>query len=622
MNSSNRNKEIVFGDFHLYPCDGRLRRDTDGYCVTLTPTLLEILLVLVEDPGNVIAKDQFLARVWPGRVVEEGNLSRNVSSLRKLLEDNPQNPRYIQTAAGRGYRFIANVRDAKPSSADQKPSGTAASRKPLFVFSTATAFCLMLAAVVFAVTQSRHTEPQVRSLVVLPIQDLSADSERWFADGMTEEMIATLSTIAELDVASRTSSMRYLDTGKSIPTIAEELGVKGVVEGSVMRTGETVRLSVRLIDGVSDRVLWAANFERNLADAFLMHGEIATQLASKLNIELPEAQITGFAAAMPIDSRAQEAYLIGRHFKNKRTVESLHQALDYFDAAIQVEPSFYQAHAAKADTFMNLASWQGPSRLLWPKARSAADTALALKSNEAEALLVRAGALLCHDLDAAAAEPVFLRALEQNPSNPLALHRYAYSLMTQGRFEEGIAWARRALRLDPASPQLNHSLGRQFHYAGRYTEARKQLEYARNLDPSYPATHRILGHTYLQTGQIGQAVEALQTANALGGGPGLVGELGYAYAIAGQENKALEQLNILQAIARQGKDAAYGIALVYHGLGDADQALAWLERAYGERDFRMIYLRIEPIWDGLRSDPRFSAFLQRVGLNPAKPQHI
>ena len=631
MNSSYKGRNFVFGDFQLHAYDGRLRRIPDGHCIVLPPTLLEILLTLVEDAGQVVAKQQFLDRVWPGRVVEEGNLARNVSNLRKILEDDAQHPRYIETAAGRGYRFVAEVSE---EAATETPVKTPAdpefsNRGFRFTALVASGLVLCVAAVTTFITSPSNPSGtadsqkalQIRSLAVLPFENLSGDpAQDWFADGMTEELISTLAGIAELDLTSRTSSIQYRNGDKALPTIARELGVRGIIEGSVLRSAAQVRLSVRLIDAESDRSLWSASFEREVSESFSMHGEIVVQLADQLGIELPSAQELRLNRQAPINEVAHEAYLLGRYFKNKRTVDSLQQAIAYFDRAIEVEPEFSRAYAAKADAYLSLASWQGPSRELWPKARSAADAAIALDRNDAEALVVRAGALLCHDLDAQAAEPIFLQALDLNPNNTLSIHRYSYSLMTQGRFDESIRWARKALRLDPVSAGLNVALGQRFHYARQYEEAVKQLEHALALNPTYPEAHRVLGLVHLQTGKASEAIAALKLAHQLGGGPGVVGELGYAYARAGQTDDALTQLAVLESMALEGRDTAYGLALVHHGLGNSDQAFTWLERAYGERDFRMIYLRIEPIWDDLRDDARFEAFLKRIGFEPPVAQ--
>ncbi len=630
MNSSYKGKTFIFGDFQLHAYDGRLRHIPDGHCVVLPPTLLEILLTLVEDAGQVVAKQQFLDRVWPERVVEEGNLSRNVSNLRKILADDAQHPRYIETAAGRGYRFVAAVTEegaveVPVATVDTLPESAPGNRG--FRFAALVATGLVVCAVAVTALFISPANPssaagapnvaEIRALAVLPFENLSGDpAQDWFADGMTEELIATLASIGELDLTSRTSSMQYRDSDKTLPAIARELGVHGIIEGGVVRSADRVRLSVRLIDAESDRSLWSAGFEREVSDAFSMHGEIVVQLAEQLRIELPAAQALRLNRQAPVNETAHEAYLLGRFFKNKRTADSLQQAIAYFNRAIEAEPDFSRAHAAKADTYLSLASWQGPSRELWPKARAAADAAIALDRNDAEALVVRAGALLCHDLDAKAAEPIFLQALALNPNNTLSIHRYSYSLMTQGRFGESIGWARKALRLNPVSASLNVALGQRFHYARRYEEAVTQLEHALALNPNYPEAHRVLGLVYLQAGKAGEAIASLKRAHVLGGGPGVVGELGYAYARAGETDQALAQLSVLEAMALEGRDTAYGFALVHHGLGNTDQAFTWLERAYGERDFRMIYLRIEPIWDDLRGDVRFEAFLNRIGFKP------
>lgn len=640
MNDNARPPKPVyqFGDYRLEASEGLFHRD--GREVPLTPTLLQILLTLVEDPGRILDKQRFMSRVWSGRVVEEGNLARNISTLRKLLDDDPQDPRYIETIPRRGYRFIARVMASsslEPStvpvaahaaapatsagSDDQRHTRGAsmrgeARREPRRrLVAALLAVCALVPAVLLIAAVVQTDSTAIRSLVVLPLVDLSADaSEEYFADGMTEALISDLGKIEALTVTSRTSAMHYKGTAKRLPQIARELGVQGVVEGSIMRSGGKVRITARLVDAASDRSLWADTYEREVGDALSLTSVLARLIAQRVEVAVTPEEERRLSAARPVDEKAHEAYLRGLHFKNKSSVDALHKAIDYFEEAIAIERDFALAYAAMADSYLSLASWQGPSRSLWPKAREAADKALEIDKTTAGAHLVRAGALLCYDLDQSAAEPVFLRALELNPGDPLAHSRYAYSLMTQGRFDESLTQVRRAIELDPVSLVYNMMLGQVLHFAGRYEEARMQLLRTLELDARFPEAHRVLGHVYLETGMPEQAAVALEKALALGGGQGVVGELGYVYGLMGRKEDALRQLATLERLSREGHDSAFSLALVHYGLGDNEAALGWLLKAYDERDFRMVRLVVDPMWDGLRQDPRFSQLLLTIGL--------
>jgi TolB-like protein/DNA-binding winged helix-turn-helix (wHTH) protein/Flp pilus assembly protein TadD len=621
MNNEYQGRVLVFGDYRFDVDDGRLSGVDNE--LTLTPTQQEILLTLIRHAGRIVGKSKFLDNVWPGRIVEEGTLARNVSTLRKVLKDNPRDPRLIETVPGRGYRFVARVTEM-PADSVHRPAIAQSRWRPrawsraMMLGGAGPVLLVIAASVLLALSgiDVQRTAP-IRSLVVLPFENLSGDSaQTYIAEGITEELISTLGKIGDLSVTSRTSSLNYLGSSKTLPEIASELGVEGVVEGSVLRAGDSLRLSIRLVDAASDSSLWSETFDRKLSDARSMYNEIALAVAAAIDVDLSPEQARLMGVETPVDEVANEAYLLGLFFKNKSTVEALHTALSYFEQAIEAEPGFAHAYAAMADTYLMLASWQGPSRELWPKARAAADAAIELDSDVALAHLVRAGALLCHDLDYLAAEPIFLRALELNPNNTMSIARYSYSLMSQGRFEESIEWARQAVRLDPVSVELNTALGERYFFAGHFDEAKYHLEHSLALDPSYARAHRALGWLYLEAGMQSEAILALEKAFALGSGQGVAGELGRAYALAGRFDDARKLLHTLEDLSLQGRDSAYSIALIYEGLGHSDLAFEWLERAFGERDFRMIFLRVDPIWDDLRSDPRFQELLVRIGHRP------
>jgi TolB-like protein/DNA-binding winged helix-turn-helix (wHTH) protein/Tfp pilus assembly protein PilF len=626
--------------FEDYRLDGGERiLEHAGREVPITPTLFEILLTLVENRGSILDTEHFMRRVWAGRVVEDGNLARNISTLRKILGDDPHTPRYIETIARRGYRFVAQV-TARPEPRTSQPArDTANARTAVAVRQAdtgapspdrfdrrfkrgavlASVVTIALAAVLLAgrLTPGPQvvTPGPIRSLVVLPIVNLSGDeNEEHLADGMTLGLIQSLGRLGALNVTSITSSMHYKGTHSRLPEIAQELDREGVVEGTWLRNGDRVSVTVQLVDARTDEVLWVETFERRTGDMPVLHSELARTIAQRIEVELTADESRRLASARPVEPAAYEAYLRGLHFKSRQNVDGLRQAVREFDRALAIDPEFAPAWSAMADTWLGLASWQGPSRELWPKARDAAIRALQLDSTLAEAHIVLAGALLCYDLDPAAAEERFLRGLKEQPNDQTSLHRYAYSLTTQGRFDAGVAYARAALDRDPVSAMSNTGLGRALYYAGRYDEAFEQLEETLRLHENFAMAHQHLGLVHLAMNNLDEAIISLERAVALGGGPVVLGELAYAHGLAGRKQEALARLATLREWTREGRDTAFGIALVQHGLGDSDQAFEWLHKAYDERDFRMILLVVDPIWDSARDDPRFSDLLRRIGL--------
>jgi DNA-binding winged helix-turn-helix (wHTH) protein/TolB-like protein/Tfp pilus assembly protein PilF len=663
MNTTDSGPVYRFGDYRLDAAQRTLTRR--GAEIALTPTLFEILRVLVENAGRILDKERFMERVWAGRIVEDGNLARNVSTLRKLLEDDPHHPRYIETIARRGYRFVAEVepvavegdrphaeRRAEDASrrsdaAPMEPPGDVAasvssagtpgitgrrhgSRRwfpPVagsrFVRVSVVAACLGLFGIILAAAYIGPVPAGTRidTVMVLPFVNLSGDPDvEYIADSLTDVLITNLGQIAALEkVISFHTSMSYKGSRKRLPEIAGEVGVDAVVGGAVLVDGDRIRITMQVVEAATERRLAGteATYEGRLEDVLSLQSRIARTVARTIEIVVTPEESRRLAAAVPERGETSEAYLQGLFLKHKQTVESLNQAIEHFTRALETEPDFAPALGALGDTYIMLASWQGPSRALWPKAREAADRALEIDDALAEALLVRAGALLCHDLDRAAADRVFQHAIALNPHSALARHRYAYSLMTQGRFDESLAEARRALEQNPLSIAHHVMLGKILFHAGRYDEARRQLE--STLGDPFPEAHRTLGRLELETQEIDRAIAAFERAIADGGGPGVLGELAYAYGIAGREQDALGLLDRLEELSRDGRDTAFSIALLYHGLGDSGLAFEWLDRAHHERDFRMVLLAVDPIWNSLRPDPRFQELLHRIGLGSNLP---
>jgi len=471
-----------------------------------------------------------------------------------------------------------------------------------------------LGAIVGAV---REPPLQIRSLAVLPLENLSRDPEQdYFGDGMTEALITDLAQIGSLKVISRTSVMRYKGTTKPLPQIGRELGVDGVVEGSVQRSGERVRITAQLIEAAADRHLWAQSYERDLRDVLSLQDEVARTIANQIQIKLTPAEQVRLAKPRPVDPQAYELYLRGQYYEATRTEEGIRKGLEDFAQAVQKDPNYALAYVGLADCYDNLAdySFLSPSEAL-PKAREAATKALGLDDNLAEAQAAMASVHL-QEGEFARAEREFSRAVELNPGYARGRHMHALSLLALGRREEGLAEIQRAHELDPLSLIINSNVCYMLGSNRRYDEAielgRKTLE----LDPSFLVVHWPLGLAYEQKGMFREAIAEFQKAARPERNSAYLAALGHAYAMAGQQAEARKILKELTAVSQREYVPLYEIAVLYMGLGEKEQALAKLQAAWQEHSGRLYYLMVDPRLDPLRSDPRFKDFLRRIGLPP------
>lgn len=636
-----------FGPFRLDPWKRRLLRGDE--LVSLTPKAFDTLLALVQQSGKTIEKDDLMKAVWPGVVVEENNLNQNITALRKSLGDSRQESQYIATIPGLGYRFVAEVTkvdvltEGEPSSSPMEPGpiepspasppvnsdslafpapASSPNRRIKPVQLIASVFALLaVLAVAFALwNKTREASPPlITSIVVLPLANLSGDPEQeYFADGMTDTLIGDLAKIEELRVISRTSSMHYKGTKKSLPEIASELKVDAVVEGTVQRVGDRIRVSAQLIHGSTDRHLWAEIYERDVRNVFDLQSEIARAIAAQVKIKMSQEDQVRLASRRPVNPKAFDDYLQGRYlFWNKRTEENINKAIGYFQSAIKTDPSYALGYAALADCYNSLGTVQMGS-LPPTEARARAEEA-ALKALEIDPNLAEAHTALgfakhfnwSWDL----AEREFKRAIELNPNYAYAHNSYAGFLMSRGRVEEAIASANRARELDPLSLTISVQRGFVLENARRYDEAIEQLRSVIALDQNHYQAYWMLGHTYACSGRFAEGVEAAEKAVELSKRvPGALGVLGFTYGLAGRRDDALKILDELLELNNQRYVTPAAIAWIYISLGDKERAFVWIEKAYQERSNFIAYIGVVPLADSLRSDSRFSDLLRRVGL--------
>jgi len=454
-----------------------------------------------------------------------------------------------------------------------------------------------------------------KSVAVLPFANLSRDPDNaYFAAGIQDEIITRLSKIADLKVISCTSTQRFKSSPDDVPAIAGQLGVANILEGSVQRTGDQVRVNVQLIKGATDTHLWAETFDRHLTDIFAVESEIAKTIAETLRAKLSGSEQNAIAAKPTENTEAYQLYLRGRFFWNKRTGQNLNKAADYFTQAIAADPNYALAYVGLADAYVLMPFYgAGAPQDSFPKAKAAAEKALELDNSLAEAHTSMAQ-VFCYHLELYPAVGEFERAIELNPNYPTAHQWYGSSALTAlGQFYNAIAEVKRAIELDPLSLVINTDLGNTLYRARRYDDAITQMRKTLEMDPGFYYTHWNLGSALAAKGALGPAIEEYHKARSLNDDPSMLGFLGRALAVSGNKTEAMKILEQLNTISKQRYVSAYSFALVYLGLGDKDEAVRYLEKGYEDRAGELLrYINVEPILDPLRGDPRFEALVQKI----------
>jgi TolB-like protein/DNA-binding winged helix-turn-helix (wHTH) protein/Tfp pilus assembly protein PilF len=647
---------LRFGAYEFDLRSGELRKH--GIRIKLQEQPSQILAILLEHRGEMVTREQLQHRLWPSDTFVDFDHSLNtaVMRLREVLSDSSENPRFIETLPRRGYRFLAPVEE-KPASvneptpvqtgevgasqtADAKvdlasppllPAFPAFAAKPekrvqrlRLVTVTLSIFAIVIAgafAFRYLKRSSLATAPSGRltSLVVLPFENLSADKDQaYFADGMTDELIAHLAKIRSLRVISRTSSMEYKGAHKTLSQIARDLKVDSVVEGTVLRSGDRVRITAELVQVATDRHLWAETYESQLGDILTLQSHVASAIVNEIRVKLtPEDQVR-LATTHQVSTQSYENYLKGRYYWNKRSQEGLTKAIDYFQLAIEQDPNYALAYAGLADCYSIIGSvivGTVPALEVAPKARAAALKSLELDNTLAEAQTSLATVRFNYDWDWNAAASGFRRAVELNPSYATAYQRNSLYLMSMGRTSESIAEMNRAHDLDPLSISMNFSLGSRLYLAREYDQAIEQLRNTIDMDPDFVLPHLVLGQAYEQKRMYDQAITELRRAADISqSSPPAVAALARAYAVSGRTTEARKLLDQLMEQSKKRYVSPFYVAIVYAGLGENDQALDWIEKAYQDRSNAIVFAKVDPQLDTLRSTPRFQSLLHRLAF--------
>ena len=555
----------------------------------------------------------------------------------------------VKTVRGRGYLLDEDVqvigkddvrsRGTEPGgvcAGDTSPrvaeAPSARTRQQVFR-ALLVASALLVAGIAAAVSWFRFRGPDgsfapaptvpIRSLAVLPLENLSRDPEQeYFADGMTDELITQLAKISALRVISRTSVMRFKNARKPLPEIARELHVDAVVEGTVVRSGERVRVTAQVIQANPEMHLWAERYDRSLGDSVTMQGELAREISRAIRVKLTPQDQSRLAGVRRVDREAYEAFLKGRFYWNKRTEAATQTALAYFQQAIEKDPTDALAFTGLADSYMSLALTEALQEVLAPreaipKARAAVDRVLQIDDTLAEPHASLAHIKFQYERDWLGAEKEFKRAIELNPNYANAHHWYALSLMWMGRPDQALDEINRARELDPLLLAINANLGFILAGAHQYDKAIEQCRKTLEMEPNFAHAHYRLGEIYVLRGTYVEAVPELQKAIALSeGSPRAIAELGLAHALLGNKREALKLLGDLKGLSKRRYVSPFDFALIDGGLGERDLALEWLETAYEERATSLNLLKASPAFKGIRSDPRFTALVRRIGLGP------
>jgi TolB-like protein/DNA-binding winged helix-turn-helix (wHTH) protein/Flp pilus assembly protein TadD len=613
-----------FGPFRLDPAERKLLRGNE--IVALTPKAFDTLHLLVRNRGRVLEKDELIRLLWPDTFVEEGSLSNHIFLLRKALGEDPA---FIETVPRRGYRFVGAVRPAhleeppevgNPGIASLPAKAGRLRRSRAGLGIAAVALLVSLAAAGWFYKFAARGEA-IDSLAVLPFVNANADpNTEYLSDGMTESLINSLSQLPNLKVKSRDSVFRYKGKETDAQKVGRELGVRAVFEGRIAQHGDGLAISAELIDAQNDNHIWGQQYNRGITDIFALQEEIAKEMTTALRLRLTGEDEKRLARSYTANTEAYQDYLRGRYFWNKRSEDALNKGVEYFQQAIAKDPEYALAYDGLSDCYTLLSVYGfSPPKEAFPRAKEAALKSLEIDDTLAEAYTSLGRIKAEYDWDWSGAEKEFRRAMELKPSYATAYQWYGDILATLGRREESFANYERALELEPLSLAINMDLGQAFYFARQYDQAIEQLQKTLELDPNFVSPRVYLGLAYLQKSMYKESVAEFEKGLLISpGNPNVLGQLGYAYAVSGRRAEAQRVLDKLNQLSKQKYVREKAAAALYVGLGERGEAFEWLERAYQERSIGLggVDIKVDPIFDPLRSDPRFANLLRRMNLQP------
>ena len=579
--SENPKHFYEFGEYLLDPFERRLLRG--GQVIPLTPKAFETLCLLVENGGHLLEKNRLMEMLWADAFVEEGNLADNISKIRQALGDSRKEPKFIETVSGRGYRFVGEVKESASKNADAIEEQGAA----------------------------------IKSLAVLPFKPLLAGERDEFLEmGITDTLITGLSGIGQIIVRPISAIRKYADPSQDPLTAGRELKVDAVLAGSVQKYGERLRVNVRLLSVRDESTLWADKFDENFTDIFTLQDSISEKVVAALSLKLTNEGKQRLTKRHTENPEVHQLFLKCRYYWHKWTPEGWQKSIEYGSQTILLDPTHAPSYSWVGASYCTLGMFGIlPPEEAFSKARELVEKALSLDPTLSEAHEVLGAIKLFYEWDLASVADSLKRAIELNPSNATARDLFALYLTAIGQTDDAVSEVKQALEVDPLSLIINTDMGNILYFARRYQQAAEQLQRTLDLDPYFAQACYVLGFVYLQEGRFDEAIAEINKAVVLSGRDAASSaELGFAYAVAGQCQEAREVLATLEKHSKHGYVDPYHMALIHIGLRDKNQAFEWLGKACSERSQEIIFLKGNPIYDPLRSDPRFMGLLQRAGL--------
>lgn len=612
--------QVRFGAFALDLQTAELR--DNGHKLTLQEQPFQVLVVLLEHPGRLVTREELKRKLWPADtfVDFDRGLNKAVNRLREALGDSAENPRFIETLPRKGYRFICPLATPFGPSPEYKIAEVSpstqrtAQRFRQRAARIGGAFLILATAgwLMWRTVWGGHGVGAIRSIAVLPLEDVSGDTtQEYFADGLTDELIADLGQIGSLRVISRTSVKRYKGTHKPLPEIARELDVDAVVEGTVLRSGDQVRITAQLIQARADKHLWADTYQGDVSDVLGLQNQVASAIARQIRAKLSPEQQAALENRRAINPEAYEAYLQG--VSQTRTVDGFHHKIAYFERALAGQPDYVEAHVGLADAYMFLGHMVAlPPQEAFPRAKSEVLKALQLDDSRAEAHVLLGTVKFLYDWDFPGAEKEFQRALVLNPNSVYAHSYYSDFLSAMGRPDEAIVEEIRIRQIDPLS--VSAGVAMQQYWAGRFDPAIENARSVLRIDPNYHLGHLTLGLALEQRRQFPQAIVELQKAVDLSNEQMWMAFVAHAKALAGDKAGARKILTDLESLSRHTYVSPWLFAIIYPDLGDKERAFFWLEKCYQGREHDLVFSKVWPMFNSLHSDPRYQELMKRVGL--------